>query len=153
MDLINLVIAYGPWSWIIGGLILLGVELIVPGGVVVWLGGAAIVVGIITFVQPVSWPLQWLLYGVLSIVSLVAWLNYSRRNRGEDSDRPFLNKRASRYFGQEAVLEEPITGGHGRISLDDSVWRVIGPDLPEGARVRITGADGAVLRVEAVEER
>ncbi|UJQ93939.1 NfeD family protein [Mariluticola halotolerans] len=149
MDLLDLIISYGPWSWIIGGLILLGVELIVPGGVVVWLGGAAIIVGLITLMQPVPWAMQWLLYGVLSIVSLFAWLNYSRRNRGEESDRPFLNKRALRYIGQEAVLEEPISGGRGRISLDDSVWRVIGPDLPEGARVRVTGADGAVLRVEA----
>ena len=38
MDLINLFGEYVPWSWIVGGLVLLGIELVAPGGVFVWLG-------------------------------------------------------------------------------------------------------------------
>lgn len=150
MDLIAFVVEYGPWSWIVGGMVLLAIELVVPGGIVVWLGVAAIAVGAISLVQPMSWPIQWVLYGVLSVASLVVWLNFSRRNRGEESDRPFLNRRASRFIGSEVVLKDAIVAGYGRVELGDTVWRVAGPDLPVGARVRIIGHDAATLRVEAV---
>jgi membrane protein implicated in regulation of membrane protease activity len=32
------------------------------------------------------------------------------------------------------------------------VWRVTGPDLPAGSRVKVTRADGAALFVERVAE-
>lgn len=150
MEIIEFISGYGAWSWIIGGVALLALELVAPGGVLVWLGGAAIVVGLITLVQPLSWPVQWVLYGVLSIVSLVSWLKFSRRAGAQRSDRPFLNQRAARFVGQETVLEQAIVDGFGRVNLEDSVWRVSGPDLPVGARVKITGFDAAILTVEAV---
>jgi membrane protein implicated in regulation of membrane protease activity len=47
------------------------------------------------------------------------------------------------------VLNEPIRDGYGRLSLGDTVWRVAGPDLPAGQKVRVISADGAVLKVES----
>ena len=47
------------------------------------------------------------------------------------------------------MLSEPILNGFGRVALDDSVWRIAGPDLGAGQRIRIVGHDGAVLKVEA----
>jgi membrane protein implicated in regulation of membrane protease activity len=47
------------------------------------------------------------------------------------------------------MLLEPISGGYGRARVGDSVWKVSGPELPAGTRVRVTGADGTVLTVEA----
>ena len=47
------------------------------------------------------------------------------------------------------MLDEPIRDGIGRLALDDTVWRVQGPDLAAGSRVRIVEADGALLKVEA----
>ncbi|HEY5732512.1 MAG TPA: NfeD family protein [Methyloceanibacter sp.] len=31
--------------------------------------------------------------------------------------------------------------------MGDSIWRVEGPELPKGARVRVLGADGTLLKV------
>ena len=62
------------------------------------------------------------------------------RSRPAQSDRPYLNRRAERFVGHEAVLDQPIEGGFGRLALGDTVWRVTGPDLPAGRRVRIVGA-------------
>lgn len=148
MDLIALIAGYGAWSWIVAGLVLLALELVVPGGVLVWLGAAALVTGGLTMVLPIYWPLQFVLYGVLALLAIWLWL---KLRRGEEpTDNPFLNNRASRFVGQEAVLNEPIRGGFGRLALDDTTWRVAGPDLEAGQRVRIVRADGAVLTVEAV---
>ncbi len=47
------------------------------------------------------------------------------------------------------MIDEPIKDGFGRVALGDTVWRIAGPDLAAGQKVRIVGADGAVLKVEA----
>ncbi|KQT49370.1 NfeD family protein [Devosia sp. BK] len=149
MALIQFLAANAPWAWIIAGLVLLGLELVVPGGFLVWLGVAGIVTGIVVFIEPIAWPWQWLMFAVLALIAILLWTRFSR-SRSTDTDSPYLNRRADRFIGREAVLEQPIAGGFGRLTLDDTVWRVAGPDLPAGSRIRITGSDGAVLRVEAI---
>lgn len=147
MQVIDFIATHGAWSWVVAGLILLALELVVPGGVLVWLGGAALVTGFLALFVNIFWPLQFVIFGVLALVSIGLWLKF--RGPGVASDRPFLNQRASRFIGQEAVLDEPIRDGIGRLALDDTVWRVQGPDLAAGSRVRIIEADGALLKVEA----
>jgi len=148
MDLVALMISYGAWSWLIAGLVLLGLELLLPGGVFVWLGIAAMITALVSFAFPLDWPREFGLFGILGILAIVFWLRVVRL-RGNRTDRPLLNRRAERFVGQEAVLDEPITDGYGRVPLGDTVWRVAGPDLPAGRRVRIVGHEGAVLKVEA----
>ena len=48
-------------------------------------------------------------------------------------------------------LVSPIERGTGRVQIADAYWTVRGPDLPAGASVRIVGADGMTLQVEAVD--
>ena len=149
MDIFALFELYGAWSWLVAGFVLLGLELLLPGGVFIWLGIAGIVTGLIDFVYPVSWPIQVVIFGILGIVAIIFWLRVVR-SRGNTTDRPLLNRRAERLVGHEAVLDEPITDGYGRVPLGDTVWRIAGPDLAAGRRIRIVGHDGAVLKVEAV---
>lgn len=149
MDLIALLAEYGPWSWIVGGMVLLAIELVVPGGVFIWLGTAAITTGIVVLIQPIDWPIQWALFGILAIVGIVLWLKFGRKQLEVETDSPFLNRRAARFVGHEAVLEEPINEGIGRLKLDDTMWRISGPDLPVGTRIKVTGFEGAILKVEA----
>jgi inner membrane protein len=149
MQVFDLFITYGAWSWLIIGLVLLALELVLPGGVFVWLGVSAIVTALIRFGVPIGWPAQLAVFGVLGVASVLFWLRVVRP-RGSRSDKPLLNRRAETYVGQEAVLDEPITGGFGRIPLGDGIWRIAGPDLPAGRRVRIVGHDGPLLKVEAV---
>lgn len=147
MQIIELIGSYGGWSWIVAGLVLLALELVVPGGVLLWLGIAALATGGLALLTPIYWPVQFLIYGILALVALGLWLKLRPAER--QTDRPLLNRRAARYLGREVELSEPLTAGAGRVALDDTVWRVTGPDLPAGTRVRVTGADGAVLTVEA----
>jgi len=148
MDLFALFVTYGAWSWLIVGFVLLALELLLPGGVFLWLGVAAIVTALVTFVFPLDWPREVGIFGLLGLASIIFWLRVVR-DRGNGTDKPLLNRRAERLVGQEAMLDEPITDGFGRVPLGDSVWRVAGPDLPAGQRIRIVGHEGAVLKVEA----
>lgn len=149
MELLSLIAEYGGWSWLVLGFVLLGLELVLPGGILLWLGVSAVVTALVALLAPgTGWPLQFLLFGVLSIGSISAWLRL--RPTEEASDRPFLNRRAERFIGRELVLDEPIRDGQGRVSLGDTYWRIEGPDLAAGSRVRVVSADGALLKVEAV---
>lgn len=148
MDIINAIGSYGPWAWVVAGVVLLALELAVPGGFLLWLGVAGIITGLVSFAWPIWWPLQFLLWGALSLVLIVIWLRFFK-SKDTQSDRPFLNDRAGAYVGHEAVLDEPIRGGFGRLSLGDTIWRIAGPDLPAGQKIKVISADGALLKVEA----
>jgi len=147
MQVLEFIASNGAWSWVVAGLILLALELVAPGGVLIWLGAAALVTGGLALLVNVYWPLQFVVFGVLALCAIWLWLR--TRKQDQPTDRPFLNRRAERFIGQELVLDEPILDGHGRVALDDTTWRVSGPDLAAGSRVRVVDAEGAVLKVEA----
>ena len=136
------------WSWWIAALALAILEVFAPGAVFLWLGVAAGLVGLILFAVPeLDWHWQLVLFAVLSVASVVVGRPLVRR-RLQTSDHPTLNRRAEAHIGRTFTLDEPIAGGRGRIKVEDTTWKVEGPDLPVGARVRVAGADGATLRVE-----
>jgi membrane protein implicated in regulation of membrane protease activity len=149
MQVIDFIAGNGPWAWIVAGLVLLALELVAPGGFLLWMGISGIVTGLVVLFWAIGWPLQWLIFGVMSLVSIALWVRWTR-SRPTPTDRPHLNQRAEQFIGQEAVLEQAIEQGFGRVALGDTVWRVAGVDLPAGQRVRIVGYEGAVLKVEAV---
>ncbi len=148
MVLFDLFVQYGPWAWFILGLVLLALELVVPGGWFLWLGAGGILTGVLAFIPGLTWPWQVTIFGVLALLVVFGWTVIAR-NRKPTSDRPLLNRRAEAFIGHEAVIDEPIVSGYGRVKLGDTVWRISGPDLPAGHRIRVTGADGPVLKVKS----
>jgi len=149
MDLLALVSEYGGWSWIVGGLVLLAIELLVPGGIFVWFGASALMVGVVVL-SPLSinWQMQWVLFAALSVASVAVWTIYFR-GRSDVSDRPFLNARNEKLVGQSFTLEESIVDGNGRLKVEDSYWRITGPDLAKGTKVTVTSVEATMLHVVA----
>lgn len=143
----------GPWNWMVLGFVLLGLEILVPGVFLLWIGVAALLVGALALqvwdAAWFTWQTQVLIFLALSLVS--AYLGHRiNRSREADSDQPLLNRRDAQLIGRTATLEEPIREGHGRIRLDDTVWKVKGPDADSGTRVRVVRSDGGELTVEPV---
>jgi membrane protein implicated in regulation of membrane protease activity len=97
----------------------------------------------------VAWPwqAQVVTFAVCSLVSIPVWRHFARKVEAP-VDRPFLNRRAEGFVGRTFVLDKPIVDGVGTIRIDDTIWRVSGPDTPAGSRVKVTEADGARLLVE-----
>ena len=85
------------------------------------------------------------LRAVAGFVVLVA--NKYLRGYPLESERPLLNERATKLIGQTFDLIDPIVNGRGSVKIGDSIWRVEGPELPLGARIKVIGADGTVLKV------
>ncbi len=143
------------WHWWIFGLLLLGLEILVPGSFFLWMGVAAGIVGLILLAFPdFAWQSQILTFAIVSVVAVVGWRLWLRKHPIETEDST-LNVRGARYQGRVLTLSEPLVNGVGKVKVDDSLWRVSTGDatsLPEGARIRVTGVDGATLVVEELQE-
>jgi membrane protein implicated in regulation of membrane protease activity len=137
----------GTWNWLVFGLLLMGLELMLPGVFLFWIGLAALLVGLLSFVIAPSWQLQLLMFAVFAAAAVPVWRRVARSNSGVSTSNPFLNKRSEAMIGRVFTLEKPIIDGAGTVRIDDTVWRVAGPDTPAGSRVRIVRADGASLTV------
>jgi membrane protein implicated in regulation of membrane protease activity len=142
-------IVFWHW-WILAGLLLI-LELTAPSFFFLWLGIAAAATGFLLLLIP-STPIeaQLVLFSLLSIASVLGWRKY-REARPIVSDQPNLNRRGRQYIGRVFTLERPIENGVGKVTVDDSTWRVKGPDLPAGTHVRVEDIDGVVFIVRPTD--
>ena len=139
---------YGAWTWWVLGLLLLGFEVLNPFSISIWFGLGAIVVGLLAMFVDASWQTLFIVWAVVSIVFLVVGRRVMGTFGGASAD-PLLNDRAGRLVGRVFTLAEPIGENGGRLTIDDTVWRIRGPLTAVGGKVRIAGVDGTVLVVEA----
>lgn len=146
--IVDWVRSLGPWSWIILGVVLIGLELLSPGAFLIWLGLAALATGLVGAVLDLSWQASALLFAVSSVaaVLMARLINASSTNQADAADG--LNRRGEVLVGQVFKTNAPIIGGEGRIRVGDSSWRVTGPDAATGTSVRVVRVDGATLVVE-----
>ena len=140
------------WHWLIAAVVLITLEMIVlPAVYFLWMGIAAGIVGLLMLAMP-GMPIlaQIVIFTVFAVVSLVCHKRYLKKNP-PSTDEPNLNRRGEQYVGRTFSLEEAIVNGVGKIKVDDSIWKVMGDDMEEGAKVKVTGVDGTVFKVEAAE--
>jgi membrane protein implicated in regulation of membrane protease activity len=138
----------GGWSWIILAAILLVLEVTSPGIFLMWFGFAAAITGVLAFAFDISWQWQLVWFCLLTLAAVLIALKYLRKHPLA-SERPLLNERAVQHIGQCYDLVDPIVNGRGSVKIGDSIWRVQGPELPKGTRVRVLGCDGTLLKVAA----
>lgn len=143
------------WYWLAFGIVLMLIEVLVPGVLFLWLGAAAIATGLILLGIPeMGWEVQLVVFAVLSVVSVFAGRKYVYTNP-EPTDHPTLNRRGENLVGQTYTLDGATTGGAGRVKVGDSLWAVAvtpqGSELPAGTRIQVIRVDGSTLVVEAVE--
>lgn len=135
------------WTWLALGLLLAVAEIAIPGVFLIWLAGAALITGLVTWLVPIGLPVQIVLFAVLAIVSVFMGKRYLKDNPIVAAD-PMMNDRGARLVGEVLTITHAIDGGTGRARHGDTEWLVKGPDAEPGTRMRVAGHDGAVLVVE-----
>jgi membrane protein implicated in regulation of membrane protease activity len=135
------------WIWFAFGLVLAGLEMLVPGVYLIWLALAALATGALTFALDLGVPIQIVNFVFLSLIIVFSAKRIMRDQPIVSSD-PLLNNRMGRLVGQTGTVAVAIEHGEGRVRQGDSEWSARGPELPAGTRVRITGFDGGTLIVE-----
>jgi membrane protein implicated in regulation of membrane protease activity len=141
----DILVKLGSWNWLIAGLVLMALELVAPGVFLLWLGLAALLVGIITLFADWVWQVQVIAFAAFSLAAVPLWRRLASQSAAGDST--FLNRRSDALVGRVFTLDKPIMDGSGTVRIDDTVWRVRGPDCPAGSKVKVVGADGASLTV------
>ena len=120
------------WYWLIGGVLMCAMEAFAPGMFLLWVGVAAVATGLLMIV--INLNLAW----SLTVVAVIFGRKFYGANERE-SDQPFLNRRADAMVGRTYVLAHPIKAGEGLLVVNDTQWRLRGPDLPVGTKVVVTG--------------
>ena len=135
------------WYWWVLAVVLLIIEALAPGFFFLWMAAAAGALGLVVFAVPaLGWQYQLLLFAVLSVASIFLFRRYQRTHPPQ-SDQPALNRRGEKYIGRTFSLDKPIVNGIGEIRVDDTTWRIVGNDLPDGTKVEVIGVDGVTLQV------
>lgn len=135
------------WAWLALGLVLAVGEMTIPGVFLIWMAGAAVITGLVTWLLPISFALQVVLFAVLSVGAVFMGRNWLRANPILPAD-PLMNDRGARAIGETVVVTQVIEGGEGRVKLGDSEWIAKGPDAEPGTRMRVAAHNGSVLMVE-----
>jgi inner membrane protein len=139
------------WYWLLLGLVLLAVEMTTPGGFYIFFFGlAALIVGALAGLEwlNTAW-LQWLLFSVLSLISLflfrnslLAWMK-AREPVGQDVDS---------MVGETAVvIDELPAGAVGKVELRGTTWNARNAGqtvLTKGHRARVERVDGLTLWIK-----
>ena len=136
------------WLWLIGGVLLLIMEIIAPGFFLVFLGAAAIATGLFTVLFDLGTASQLALFALYAVISVMLGRRFYA-NRATDSADPLLNDRAGRLVGRVVTVVRQVDDHGGRVRVGDSEWSARGGPAAAGERVRITGIDGNCLKVEA----
>jgi membrane protein implicated in regulation of membrane protease activity len=137
------------WGWVIGGAVLFGAELAFVDAqfYLVFVGSAAIIVGVITAATPLLAPwAQWAVFAVLAVVSMVAF-------RSRIYER--LRGRAPQVRTSPAneVLTLPVSLAPGQSCQAEhsgTFWTVRNDSdapIPSGGRARIARVQGLTLLV------
>src|SRR5579859_1580348 len=137
----------GTWNWLIFGFLLMALELAAPGIFLFWFGLSALLVGLLSFALHPSWQTQLLMFAVFAVAAVPIWRRLASNPGRASVSNPFLNRRAAALVGRVFTLEKPIIDGSGTVRIDDTIWRVAGPDTPAGSRVKVVQVDGANLTV------
>lgn len=140
------------WYWMLVGLVLLGAEMVTPGGFyILFFGLAALAVGTLAGVGLVQeeW-LQWLLFSGLAVLSLLvfrgpllAWIKM------QEVETPAVDSMG----GETAIpLEDLAPGGTGRAELRGTTWTAhnAGPALlKKSQRCKVERVEGLTLWITA----
>jgi hypothetical protein len=135
------------WHWWILAVVLVIIEILAPTFFAMWMAIAAFITGLALYFFPsMAWEYQVFMFAILSVTSIVVWRQYYTKNPIE-TDEPLLNRRGEQYVGRVITLKDPIIDGFGKIKIDDSTWKIEGPDCNAGTKVKITAVHNVIFRV------
>jgi inner membrane protein len=136
------------WYWMLLGLLLVGAEMMTPGGFyILFFGLSALMVGTLAGLGlvDVDW-VQWLLFSGIAVGSLLLCRGpLVRMVKGQASETPDIDSMA----GELAIPLEPLAvGATGKAELRGTTWsakNVGAAPLGKGQRGKVTHVEGLTL--------
>ena len=126
----------GTWNWLIFGFILMALELLAPGVFLFWLGLAALLVGLVSFAIDPSWQTQLLMFAIVRRRRRAAVAAPCRGNATRASAIRSSTSAPTRWSAGCSRWKSRSSTASGTVRIDDTIWRVAGPDTPPAAASR-----------------
>ena len=141
------------WYWLVLGLVLIALEMASAGGFyIIFFGVAGVAVALLASTGLVAAPwLQWLLFSVLSVISLLLFRNPIMRKLNLGTGADDIDTLAGETG---TALDDMGAGANGHFELRGTTWsaRNTGSTpLPRGQRCVVVRADRLTLLVKAEE--
>ena len=139
-----------PWLWFIGGLLLIGGEIVLPGVYLLWLGLGALVVGVLVAVFPhlgLTWQLVSFALAMLGTVSL----GFVIQRRGAPPAASELNQELHALVGQHFIAASDFQVGVGRVRVGDTTYAAVSAEpIQAGDAVAVMAVVAGRLKVARV---
>jgi membrane protein implicated in regulation of membrane protease activity len=140
------------WCWIIAGILLIGLELIIPSFTIIWFGFGALIVGLFKLLWP-GFPVsgQVFLWSLASICFTIMWFKYFKPKK----DRTHAGMSKEGIVGETGIIIRGTEDSYGRGTVRFRV-SVLGADewscysesiLQVGDSVRVIDIEGQILKV------
>ena len=149
-ELFSFLQSWGVWGWLTFGLILMILELIIPGTFVIWFGFGGMLTGIVLAFVPLSVNGQLVTFALASTISVFFGFFVYKRFFGANKEVGQQNKvGAQKYIGQSFKVVEAIDEDNGKVAVGDTVW-LAKSDHPiaKGKRAKVVAVEGTILVVE-----
>jgi len=145
------------WHWLVLGLILIGLELVVPSFTIIWFGLGAVLVSIVmAFLPDCSLSAQILTWTVASASFTFAWFRFFNP-RGSKTSAGSSKGAVVGEIGLVIRGAQPYAKGIVKFHLpllgaDEWPCRADEP-LEVGDRVKVVDVEGHVIKVEKTDKR
>ncbi len=142
---------WNAWFWASVALLLVVLEILIPGEFFLWFGVAALLTALVSLLTP-AWQYQVGAFAVFSLLSIAVAVHRLRR-RPARSANPLLNRRLQALIGAVGEVKKPIPlHGKGAVYVDGSLWLATAREsIPAGTPVRVRRVRNLVLEVEPLE--
>ena len=138
------------WHWIVGGIVLVLAELVIPSFFIVWFGLGALLTGLLTLAFELSLTAQLGTWTLASLAMVVLWFRVFKQSfvktrigtaDGEVIGEVGLLVGAVAPFERGKVrFQRPVLGSEEWVCLADTA-------IAAGERVRVVAVEGSFLKV------
>ncbi len=153
MDFLTYVEEMTYLGWFTFGLVLVLLELFLPGTYLIWFGLAAFVMGVLVNFVLLS-GIEILVYFALvsAVFAGIGWYVYTKIiNKSKVPEKyKYLNDMAGAHIGKVYNLSEDAVDGRAKAKIGDTFWLIeVDGNLKKGDKVKITGVEnGVILKAE-----
>ena len=152
MELFTFLNGISPWWWVAFGVALGVVEMATMSFFLIWPALAGLVIALMLVAAPAtSGEVQIAVFAVLAVALTFGGRSLVHRSESREPSHDGLNNRAVLMVGRHAIVQE-FTGPEGAVTIDGVRWHAVWPNGQKsisGATVKIAGAEGMTLLVEA----
>ncbi len=143
-------------SWLIGGFVLLILEVMVPGVFFMWWGFAAIIMSGLVAMITISLSWQFAIFAVLASIFSFIWWRYQQKKDSKEDETSSLNQRNHAMIGRMGRVVEILDNGAIRAKFADTTWKVEGEKegevLAVGDLVKVVEVIGITLMVNKLSD-